>query len=60
MGKATEASTQRNNLLFKTKELGATFSKIAEAFDITETRAKQIYYRELKKRGLKPRRYRKV
>lgn len=60
MGKATEANTKRNNLLFKMKQDGATFSKVAEVFDITETRAKQIYYRELKKRGLKPRKYIKV
>lgn len=53
MAKAPEIKTERNKKLVKLKAR-MTFHNLARLFNISETRAKQIYYRELKKLGLTP------
>lgn len=58
-GVKTQPMTERNNRLFRLKEKH-TFKEISEKLGISEKRAKDIYYKELKKRNLKPRKYKRV
>lgn len=56
-GFRTKAKTVRNTKIFKLKDSGITFIEISKLFGISEKRVKDIYYKELRKRGLKPREY---
>jgi len=53
MAKAPQPKTQRNKKLVELKAK-MTFKNLARLFNISETRAKEIYYRELKKMGKTP------
>ena len=48
MGKRTPTKEQRNAKLVALKKV-MSFRELAKMFKISETRAKQIYYREIKK-----------
>ena len=56
--KTAARKVKRNEELFKAKESGMTFKAVGAKFHITNTRAKQVYYRELELRDMKPIRYR--
>ena len=47
MAKGTKAKESRNKKLVEMKAK-MTFKNLAKMFNISETRAKQIYYREIK------------
>jgi len=49
MAKGTPAKVNRNKKLVELKK-AMSFKKLAAVFQISETRAKQIYYREVKKK----------
>jgi len=53
MAKAPQTKNARNRKLVELKTK-MTFSNLARVFNISETRAKQIYYRELQKTGKTP------
>ena len=53
----TPAKENRNNELFELKQNGKTFADLAVYFGLSVWRAKEIYYRECQKRGIKPRKY---
>ena len=57
MGKPAPTKEKRNEKLVRLKDEGLTFKLLSAHFDISEARAKEIYYRELKKLGRVPRRY---
>ena len=58
MGKAVpKTAEKRNAKLVSLKGQGETFKDLAVRFDISEARAKEIYYREIRKMGRLPRRY---
>lgn len=59
MGDKSTPKTARNKEIVKMKKT-RTFKEIAEHFKISETWTKMIYYREIKKLGLKPREYKRV
>lgn len=48
MAKATPTKTERNKKLVELKAK-MTFKNLAKMFNLSEARAKQIYYREIKK-----------
>lgn len=48
MGKPTPTKEERNKKLVALKTV-MSFRELAKMFKISETRAKQIYYREIKK-----------
>jgi len=48
MAKGTPTKKERNQKLVQMKAK-MTFAKLARVFNISETRAKQIYYREVEK-----------
>ena len=58
MGKSTPEKTERNTKIFELKEQGLTFEALKKQFRLSATGVKAIYYRELKRRGLKPKRKR--
>lgn len=49
MAQGTPAKDKRNQKLVELKKT-LSFSKVAAVFRISTTRAKQIYYREIKKK----------
>lgn len=53
MAKTPQTKNERNRKLVELKAK-MTFSNLARLFNISETRAKQIYYRELQKAGKTP------
>jgi hypothetical protein len=53
MAKAPQTKEQRNKKLVELKAK-MTFKNLARLFNISQTRAKQIYYRELQKMGKTP------
>ncbi len=57
MGKPTPTKEKRNEKLVRLKDEGLTFKLLSAHFDISEARAKEIYYRELKMMGRVPRSY---
>lgn len=59
MAKSTPEKKERNERIVELKKT-MTFANLARMMNISEARAKELYYRELKRRGLKPRRYRRI
>jgi len=53
MAKAPQTKDTRNKRIVELKAK-MTFRNLARLFNISETRAKQIYYRELKRLGMTP------
>ena len=53
MAKGTPEKIKRNQKLFELKAK-MTFKNLSKVFNISETRAKQIYYRELRRRAHTP------
>lgn len=55
-----KSNEKRNNELFELKESGKTFLELAKKFEISPKRTKEIYYRQLKIRGMVSKRQRKI
>lgn len=60
MALGTKEKTLRNRQIFLKKGSGKKFRELADEYNMSQTRVKQIYYAYLKKNNLYPRKYVKV
>lgn len=56
-GIRTPAKSDRNKEIYRLKRDGKTFKELSYIFTISEKRVKDIYYKQLKGKGIAPRKY---